>query len=187
MIKGLKIKLCMILILTGTLFSSVAYTRDFSIDQEFQVRKLSEHFSKKYGMKINVKREDGRLLVKFWDKGFFKNDWKLTAAGASFVRRLSKKICVNEKECDVLLKTHHAENSFKNSSRLSLVKSQYKLVSVSWQILKSKISPKSLLQMSLGDKEPLVDPDKNESSNEFNIREMNTRTEIAFIPKSGVK
>jgi len=164
-----------------------SYAMSFSIDQEFKARKLSEEFSKKYGMKINLKRESGNLIVKFWDKGFFKKDWKLTPAGARFIREISKNLCVDSEKCDVLLKSHHVEDEVKNRSRLALVKSQYKLVSVSWQILKSKISPTSLMQMSLGDKDPLVDPDKNETSGEFNLRDMNTRIEIAFKPKGEIK
>ncbi len=167
----------------GFLGAQSAFSADFSIDQEFKARKLSEAFSKKYGMKIKLKREDGKLIVKFWDKGFFKKNWKLTDQGAAFIRTLTKNLCLDEKNCEVLLKSHHVEGKSVNDSKLALVKSQYKLVSVSWHLLNSRVLPEDLTQMSLGDREPMMDPTQGSDIKKFDMKEMNTRTEIAFMNK----
>lgn len=164
------------------------FGNEFSIDQEFQVRKLATAYSKKYGMKIKIKRSEGNLVVRMWDQGAFTGDSRITKAGASFVRKISGQLCYDDSQCRVELSSHHSENSSEKgyvSRSLILKKAQYKMTSTALQILKTKITPESLFQKALGDSQPLADTEKNKSISEDEIENMNTRIELKFLPKKG--
>jgi len=161
-------------------FDAEASLAGFTIDQEHQVRELSDSFAKKYGMKIKIKRESGKLTARIWDRGFYIKNWRITFGGADFVKKMSAALCDKEEHCEVLVKTHHSKS---DKSRKEILKtSQYKMSSLSLQLLKSKISPRSLVQRSMANSEPLA---KDTFGDEDKINDLNTRTEITFSLKRG--
>lgn len=164
--------------------SSVAFGNEFSIEQEYKVRRLADFYNKKYGMKIKVKRSKGSLLVKVWDQAAFTQDSKITETGARFFKKISQYLCYQEDQCEVELTSHHSEGGY-ISRNLTVKKSQYKMTSVALQILKAKIDPRSLTQKALGDSQPLADLEKNRSASGAEVINMNTRIELKFLPKKG--
>ena len=171
------------LLLVFTPSYSQASDPGFSIDQEFKVRQLKDKFTKRYGMKIKIKRDNGSLAVNILDSGFYVQDWRITKGGADLVKQISAALCISEKDCEVELKTHHSLPG--ETARDQLKKTQYKMSSVSLQLLQTKISPKHLTQVSLGGSDPLIKVMPDDPVSADNANELNTRTEITFTPKRG--
>ena len=167
------------IILCFSILSSFAVAGEFSIDQEFQTRRLSNIFEKKYDMKVKVKRAQGKLLVKIWDQNFFVDGVRMTKRGAEFVRKLSHYLCKEEDQCGVLVESHHFENGYVSKSKVAKA-AQYKMTSVVLQVLNAGIAPMSLTQKLMGDSSPYVSFEKNLNTDSQKLNELNSRVEITF-------
>lgn len=171
-----------IFVIFFSVLSSFAFAGEFSIDQEFQTRRLSNIFEKKHGLKVKIKRSEGKLLVKIWDQNFFVDRVRMTKYGAQFVRKLSYYLCKEEGRCDVFIESHHFENGYASKSKVAKL-AQYKMTSVALQVLNAGIAPDSLSQKLMGDSSPSVSFEKNLSVDSKKLNELNSRVEITFQVK----